>query len=29
MGTLPDSYDSRYWGLVNASQVIGRAAKIL
>lgn len=28
MGTLPDSYDSRYWGLVNASQVIGRAQRL-
>ena len=28
MGTLPDSYDSRYWGLVAADQVIGRAWRI-
>lgn len=25
MGTLPDSFDSRYWGLVAAAQVVGRA----
>ena len=28
MGTLPDSYDSRYWGLVSSEQVIGRAWKV-
>lgn len=28
VGTLPDSYDSRYWGLVQPNQVIGRAVKI-
>jgi len=24
MGTLPDSYDSRYWGLVRPDQVVGK-----
>jgi conjugal transfer pilin signal peptidase TrbI len=24
MGTLPDSYDSRYWGLVKLNQVVGK-----
>jgi len=28
VGTLPDSYDSRYWGLVAPGQVIGRAARV-
>jgi len=28
MGTLPDSYDSRYWGLVGPEQVVGRARRI-
>jgi conjugal transfer pilin signal peptidase TrbI len=28
VGTLPDSYDSRYWGLVSSEQVIGRAWKV-
>ncbi|OPX19019.1 MAG: signal peptidase I [Desulfobacca sp. 4484_104] len=26
MGTLPDSFDSRYWGLVEQKQVIGKAS---
>lgn len=24
MGTLPDSYDSRYWGLVQPDQIVGK-----
>lgn len=28
VGTLPGSYDSRYWGLVLSDQVVGRAMKI-
>ena len=29
MGTLPDSYDSRYWGTVRLSQVVGKGLATL
>jgi conjugal transfer pilin signal peptidase TrbI len=28
MGTLPDSYDSRYWGLVKSDQVVGKGLAV-
>jgi conjugal transfer pilin signal peptidase TrbI len=28
MGTLPDSYDSRYWGLVRLDQVVGKGLAV-
>ncbi|MFA5110213.1 MAG: signal peptidase I [Desulfobaccales bacterium] len=28
MGTLPDSYDSRYWGLVMIDQVVGKGLAV-
>lgn len=28
MGTLPDSYDSRYWGMVQPDQVVGKGLAV-